>query len=431
MDKLQAIGREIRYVEYKLRRQQQEKKKKKQNRDAWMNSGNGSGLETGSGSAKFGQEVRASEITFNDDSSKFETDRPANKDEEDLQLELALAMSRDEQTKETTPSANSATISAPPIVQPPAPVQSASLLDISFDNQQQQKQHQAAVVQSSPWGSQQAAPQQQAQPSWDPFSNTGVQQAVQQSNPVATQSPWETPTTSSPPIQSVGGGGAWQAFDDSFQSPTNPQPDAQTPQQSANITTPAPPAQNIGAVPDLFGAPLAPSSTQQAVLNTANQPVDDLFGASDPNQNTQMQNEILKPKKTASDFLGGKGASLVNLDNLVSRPSIPGGNPFGSGGSGMKQNPFQKASPGFEIFTNSPGGVPINQMSKPMNGFDSSGGGMVPLQPTSSNIMSPTGSIQAGNGSQYNSVFSSQPSNLLFGAQPMSSGHYQNKNPFS
>lgn len=70
-------------------------------------------------------------------------------------------------------------------------------------------------------------------------------------------------------------------------------------------------------------------------------------------------------------------------------------------------------------------------MSKPMNGFDSSGGGMVPLQPTSANLMSPTGSNQGGTGSQYNSVFSSQPSNLLFGAQPMSSGHYQNKNPFS
>ena len=51
-----------------------------------MNSGNGNGLD--SGSAKFGQEVRASEITFNDDSSKFETDRPANKHEEDLQLEV-------------------------------------------------------------------------------------------------------------------------------------------------------------------------------------------------------------------------------------------------------------------------------------------------------------------------------------------------------
>ena len=278
-------------------------------------------------------------------------------------------MSRDEQTKEKSSSGTISTPAAPPVVQPPAPVQTASLLDISFDNQQQQQQQPAAAaVQSSPWGGQPAAPQQQAQSSWDPFSNTGkafslgcrwrhwaenytyvlgAQQPVEQSNQAAAQSPWETPTSSSPPAQS--GGGAWQAFDDSFQPPTNPQPVAATPQQSANIITPAPPAQNnVGAVPDLFGAPLAPSSTQQAAATPANnQPVDDLFGASDPNQNTQMQNEILKPKKTASDFLGGKGASLVNLDNLVSRPSIPGGNPFGgAGGSGMKPNPFQKTSPG-------------------------------------------------------------------------------------
>ena len=81
-------------------------------------------------------------------------------------------MSRDEQTKEKT---SSETISVPPVVQPPAPVQTASLLDIGFDNQPQQQQQppQAAAVQSSPWGGQQSAPQQQAQPSWDPFSNTG------------------------------------------------------------------------------------------------------------------------------------------------------------------------------------------------------------------------------------------------------------------
>ena len=81
-------------------------------------------------------------------------------------------MSRDEQTKEKP---SSETISAPPVVQPPAPVQTASLLDIGFDNQpqQQQQQPQAAAVQSSPWGGQQSAPTQQAQPSWDPFSNTG------------------------------------------------------------------------------------------------------------------------------------------------------------------------------------------------------------------------------------------------------------------
>ena len=82
-------------------------------------------------------------------------------------------MSRDEQTTEKP---SQEIISAPQVVQPPAPVQTASLLDIGFDNQpqqQQQQQPQAAAVQSSPWGGQQSAPSQQAQPSWDPFSNTG------------------------------------------------------------------------------------------------------------------------------------------------------------------------------------------------------------------------------------------------------------------
>ena len=39
-----AIGREIRYVEYKLRRQQQEKKKKKQSRQDWLNGANSGGM---------------------------------------------------------------------------------------------------------------------------------------------------------------------------------------------------------------------------------------------------------------------------------------------------------------------------------------------------------------------------------------------------
>ena len=68
----------------------------------------------------------------------------------------------------------------------------------------------------------------------------------------------------------------------------------------------------------------------------------------------QNGNEPLAPapaapaKKTASDFLGGAGASLVNFDNLVSRSSTSaaaGMNPFG-GGAPVKSNPFQKTGPG-------------------------------------------------------------------------------------
>lgn len=406
MDKLQAIGREIRYVEYKLRRQQQEKKKKKQNRDGWMNSG-GSSAVLDSGSAKF-NEVKASEFNFNDDSSKFETDRPANKHEEDLQLELALAMSRDEQAKEDEP-----VVASPPAPAVVKPAATASLLDMSFDAPpQQQSTQQQSTTQANPWGAQPVSA-----PQWDPFTAAKSATPVQ-TTPVA-NSPWDSPATTSASPPQAAGSSSWQAFDDSFQPPVV--------QNNAPVQS-SPPMQNlsVGALADPFGSPVPPQPTtvSTTVVPTSDTSQHLVLGGpadllSDQNQN-MPNNDIMKPKKTASDFLGGKGASLVNLDNLVSRPAIHGANPFSSGG-GMKPNPFQKTSPG----------VPINQMSKPTNGFDSVGGGMVPLQPTNSNI-SPTQLNQGGQ--NYSSVFSSQPSNLLFGATPMSSGqkfNQQNKNPFS
>ena len=87
-----AIGREIRYVEYKLRRQQQEKKKKKQNRDAFQ-TGFGEITATHSDKPKFDNEVKASELTFNDEpkeEGKFDSDRPTNKQDEDRQLEVII-----------------------------------------------------------------------------------------------------------------------------------------------------------------------------------------------------------------------------------------------------------------------------------------------------------------------------------------------------
>lgn len=52
-----------------------------------------------------------------------------------------------------------------------------------------------------------------------------------------------------------------------------------------------------------------------------------------------------KTRKTPTDFLG-KGANLVNFDNLVSRPSGAGAiNPFMSSGM-QKINPFQAKTPG-------------------------------------------------------------------------------------
>jgi len=71
-------------------------------------------------------------------------------------------------------------------------------------------------------------------------------------------------------------------------------------------------------------------------------------------------------------------------------------------------------------------GVPINQIQRTDQvGFGGGGGGMAPLQPMNQSAQSTT-----NQNSSYNPVFSSQPTNLLFGAQPMSS-FQQNKNPFS
>ena len=95
-----AIGREIRYVEYKLRRQQQEKKKKKQSRQDWLNGANATA--TGAAPNEYGEVKKTSEFNFNDEhqngddgsgkmvaKGKFDTDRPQNKQEEDLQLEVS------------------------------------------------------------------------------------------------------------------------------------------------------------------------------------------------------------------------------------------------------------------------------------------------------------------------------------------------------
>ena len=82
-------------MEYKLRRQQQEKKKKKQNREQWLQGGNSSAFpDSGPSKGAFGEVRTTSELTFDDqppkaaEVSKFDTDRPANKQEEDLQLEV-------------------------------------------------------------------------------------------------------------------------------------------------------------------------------------------------------------------------------------------------------------------------------------------------------------------------------------------------------
>jgi hypothetical protein len=131
-----------------------------------------------------------------------------------------------------------------------------------------------------------------------------------------------------------------------------------------------------------------------------------------------------KTRKTPTDFLG-KGANLVNFDNLVSRPTGAGAiNPFMSSGM-QKANPFQAKTPG----------ISINQMASQQNkgGFGAlDGTGMAPLQPMNNNsVMQPMQPT-----SSHAPVFSPSGQNTLFGAKPMSNQTFNQttksqNNPFN
>ena len=98
--------------------------------------------------------------------------------------------------------------------------------------------------------------------------------------------------------------------------------------------------------------PAAPAMTPAAPVMTPMAPKvaqeNDLLGGevdSLTSQTVSAAQKNDKTRKTPTDFLG-KGANLVNFDNLVSRPSGAGAiNPFMSSGM-QKANPFQAKTPG-------------------------------------------------------------------------------------
>lgn len=408
MEKLQALGREIRYVEYKLRRQKQEKKKMK-NAQKDFNYGtntqyelnNGGGRTTTAEELNFDDHAGSSNSEKNQPSSEYDKARPSNAEEEKLQLELALAMSR-----ESAPAAQPATGSLIQTSSLPVSTQPQATFD--------------------PWASSSsipvvtAPPVQQAAPTsssgWESFANVPQQQ---QSAPVSTD-PWGAPSV---PAQSnsVTPSASWTAFDDSF--------GAAAPAASVTSHIPAAPVPKADSFFDLPVADPVPTPvTLAAPVMTPMTPKlaqeNDLLGGevdSLTSQTVSAAQKNDKLRKTPTDFLG-KGANLVNFDNLVSRPSGAGAiNPFMSSGM-QKTNPFQAKTPGLSI----------NAMATQQNkgGFAAlDGTGMAPLQPMNNNsVMQPT--------SSHAPVFSPSGQNTLFGAKPMSNQHFNQttksqNNPFN
>lgn len=401
MEKLQALGREIRYVEYKLRRQKQEKKKMKQMQKDFMHGTNTSELNNGGGIVTKTEEVNFDEfpessLTRQQPNNELDGARPSNEEEEKLQLELALAMSREVSEKvEPAPTVNRL------LVTPPKPTATQPTFD--------------------PWGSSGASGQ--ASTSWEPFNAP----PAKQQKPVATTDPWGAPPAlrtpvvipkevSAPPPAS-----AWTAFDDSFgATPTAATTNHALPPVAQPSSVAPPSSDSLFDLPTDYSHPLTHGAP--ADLLSASQTNDDLLsGEVRSFTSTAQTNQPDKIRKTPTDFLG-VGANLVNFDNLVSRPSGVGAvNPFMSCGMGQKPNPFQAKAPGLSI------NAIANKQNQGFASLDSSG--MTPLKPMNNNtVMQPT----VPSGSTHQPVFSSTASNTIFGVKPMSLQHNKGQsNPFN
>ena len=143
------------------------------------------------------------------------------------------------------------------------------------------------------------------------------------------------------------------AFDDSFGTPSAPATTsaASYPPQAASAPAAKPDSFFDLPVSDPTPAPVSQPAAAPVMTPMTPQvaPENDLLGGEVgtlTSQNTTsaaQKNE--KMRKTPTDFLG-KGANLVNFDNLVSRPSGAGAiNPFMSSGL-QKTNPFHAKGPG-------------------------------------------------------------------------------------
>lgn len=304
-------------------------------------------------------------------STDVEYARPSSVGEEEIQLQLALAMSKEEhdesikkqksddiklqiaieesrkQADETKPqSTGLLDLDSPrsqpsdpwgaPMTQPPAPP--TDPWGAPLPAPPGQKHHHpvpaptASPPPSDPWGSPaKPASSSQGDPWGMPMPSNSP---PPQSNPApAAGDPWGTPvpssgaSASSPwggspvPTQQAGFGG----FDSGTSSMTNGGTKANVDDDfdllSSRVTTESPAKADVTDNLDLLGTT---SSSDPWNLDNMNKSL--------PSEQQQQ----LKHRKTPQDFLG-ENANLVNLDQLVTKNESAGNNPFASGVS----NPFE------------------------------------------------------------------------------------------
>ncbi|XP_022315431.1 epsin-2-like isoform X2 [Crassostrea virginica] len=302
-------------------------------------------------------------------STDVEYARPSSVGEEEIQLQLALAMSKeeheesikkqksddiklqlaieesrkhaDEKPQQTglldldSPRSQPSDPWGAPMPQPPAPP--TDPWGAPLPGPPGQKHHPPAPAPavspppSDPWGSAKPAPSNQSDPWGMPMpSNPSPPLA----NPAtAAGDPWGAPVPSSGASASSPWGGspvptqqpAFSGFDSGTSSMTNggtkPTVDDDFDLLSSRNTAESPAKAAVTDSLDLLGNT---SSSDPWDLNNMNKSL--------PAEQQRQQ----KDRKTPQDFLG-ENANLVNLDQLVTKSESAGNNPFASGGT----NPFE------------------------------------------------------------------------------------------
>ncbi|XP_041626805.1 epsin-2 isoform X1 [Vulpes lagopus] len=307
---------------------------------------------------------RAARATSPRVSSELEQARPQTSGEEELQLQLALAMSREVAEQEerlrrgddlrlqmALEESRRDTVKVPKKKEHGSHPQQTTLLDLmdalpSSGPAAQKAEpwgRSASANQTNPWGGP-AAPASTSDP-WPPFG----------AKPAASVDPWGVPTGTS--THSVPKGS------DPWAAPQQPAPSAGKTADAWAAASAAKPVSASGAF-DLFSnlnGTIKDDFSEFDNLRTSKKPAEAV--ASPPSQNNgttspdpfecqPLPAASSKPssaRKTPESFLG-PNAALVNLDSLVTRPAPPAQslNPFlapGAAAPSAPVNPFQVNQP--------------------------------------------------------------------------------------
>ncbi|XP_035572780.1 epsin-2 isoform X4 [Canis lupus baileyi] len=353
---------------------------------------------------------RAARATSPRVSSELEQARPQTSGEEELQLQLALAMSREVAEQEerlrrgddlrlqmALEESRRDTVKVPKKKEHGSHPQQTTLLDLmdalpSSGPAAQKAEpwgRSASANQTNPWGGP-AAPASTSDP-WPPFG----------AKPAASVDPWGVPTGTS--THSVPKGS------DPWAAPQQPAPSAGKTADAWAAASAAKPVSASGAF-DLFSnlnGTIKDDFSEFDNLRTSKKPAEAV--ASPPSQNNgttspdpfecqPLPTASSKPssaRKTPESFLG-PNAALVNLDSLVTRPAPPAQslNPFlapGAAAPSAPVNPFQ---------VNQPQPLTLNQLrGSPILGTSASFGpspGVEPMVVASMTSSAPHPALGAG-----------------------------------